>query len=514
MMRSIKPQSMKLKCLLILLICITFISSIFFINKFQIKKNAVFESNANFNSFFWLKDFKDGPELLDPHNIEFVSEYYILENLSCGLVRDSKQAPSGYVGCIAERFFQSDRKTWIFKIRKLKWSDGTDVTKYEIQSWITGLKNNQSRHIQFMNKATYISYDEESRELKIGFHMDATPALLHELSLADAGLFPTNYKSAGWQKTIGPYVVKKWSKVDHQLILSANLLSPLYNLEMPQEVELRRLNDPRLRSEVFKSIKTDFVPLGPLTPDDQVSLLTKNAPQIYVSHPTFLLFFILNKKNKLANDPIARMEFEKVIELAQSRFISTNSSSSTFKIETQMIPEGFDGRLHQIKRKKINQIKLLKNRTIRIRLANDVRAIDDLYRPLVESFAALNIQLQSKSWDGQTFDNEDDFAGISAFHSNQREPSGSWSFLLYSHHGVIHPWLENLSVEFTSLKEDTLNRFGKNFYLRLHEQILALNFTVPYLIGSQRYLLSARVDPSEWNKFDSRVRFYELKMRK
>jgi len=39
--------------------------------------------------------------LLNPHNTETIWEYYLLENLSCGLVLDDSRSPDGFRGCLS-----------------------------------------------------------------------------------------------------------------------------------------------------------------------------------------------------------------------------------------------------------------------------------------------------------------------------------------------------------------------------------------------------------------------------
>lgn len=477
-----------------------------------VNKIKLFESPTTFNALYLISILKEGQELLDPKNTETVWEYYLLENLSCGLVRDSRSSSTGYEGCIAERFYQSDPKTWLFKIRSLNWSDGTPVTKLEIENWMNSLRAVESRHIQFFKQVSKIEFNEETRILKIGFKSKASEGLLHELSLADANLLPTEYKTRGWNRTVGPYSVKKWSKANNQLLLSANKYSPLYNSNMPMELELKELKNPELRSELFKSIKTDLVLVNSVAIPERSKLLLQNAPQIYVCHPTVILYFALNKKNTLANSLKNRDAFAQIIRNVQSEFDHLKDITSTLKVEGQMIPKGFDGRLPEFEAKAPSNGENLRGLTVKVRVYEGFEQNKYIFDLLKNGFLNAGINLQFDFSNKPASQSEDEFATASIFFGNQLDPSGSWSFLLFSPQGPIHPWLSEIRND---LKENNslTPEANKNFFLDLHREILTKHFVVPFLVGSQRYLLSDRVDASGWNRFDSRIRFYELKMR-
>ncbi len=505
--KSISKRSVQLLALACLLLVIAGLSF------FGARTIKLLNSTAPFKAIYFLQQFKEGPELLDPLNTETVWEYYLLENLSCGLIRDSKTSASGYAGCLAERFYQPNPNTWIFKIRNLSWSDGSEVSKFEIETWITQLQKKNSRHIQFLKTADSVSYDPESRELRIHFPTPDPGMVLHELSLADAGLFPTDYRLKGWKRVIGPYSVANWDKSSNQLFLSANKYSPLYSPDMPQFLELREMTDINLRKHYFKSIDVDLIPLGALADIDRVKDLLPNAPQIYLCHPTMILFFAFNKSNQMTSDPLARTEFARIIESVRSNFDTSSEFQSTLKIETQMIPEGFNGRLNPYNEKQPNESSVLKGKNLKLRLTSAFRNKNSILENLKTSFAKSDISLDIHFSDSYLDPDKDDFAFLSAFVGNQLDPSGSWSFLLYSPQGVLFPWLPKLDSRFSDFSNSPSN-FGKPaYFLDLHQEILSKHIAVPFLVGSQRYLLSERVDASLWNRFDSRARFYDLRMK-
>ena len=465
----------------------------------------------NFKAVFPIHSLRPGPELIDPQNTNTVWEYYLLENLSCGLIRDSKNSTTGYEGCIADRFYRSDPNTWIFILRNLRWSDNSSITKFEIEEWLNNLKSKQSRHIQFLKTADEIEYDENSRELKIHFPTTGNEAVLHELSLADASLYPSDYAQNGWKKTVGPYSVKSWSKGENKLILEANPNSPLYNKNMPQVVEAGSLIESDDMSRLFSKSHFDLVPLNAMSDSKTTSELIAGAPQIYNCHPTTLLYFNLNKANKLTDNLEARRAFAEIIQLIQNDYSIYHEPNSALKIENQMIPEGFQGRTAKRSQLKVKTNGALSNTKLRINLLPFLQKNQKLISVITEAFhkSGVNLEIQySKS-----LALGDSFGGMTTFVGNQLDPSGSWSFLLYSAHRSLHPWLPNLEYSLRSPPVGLSQDDRQKFYLRLHEQVLNNYFVVPFLMGEERYLFSDRVDASGWNRFDARVRFYELKMK-
>ncbi len=470
-------------------------------------------NSSNLSALYPISLLRDTQDLFDPQNTESTWEYYLLENLSCGLVRDSKDSATGYVGCLAESFYQTNQNTWVFKLRNLKWSDGSSVTNKEIESWISRIRHQDSRHIQFFKKVETVSYNETNRELQIQFSMPVGNQILHELSLADAGLFPTDYKINGWQKTIGPFFVKSWKKLGNQLILSANRHSSLYHVDMPHEVELKQLLDPSQRPELFKSIKIDFAPLNPMTIPDVTNQLTKNAPNIYLCHPTLILYFSLNSQNPLAKNHSARANFSQLVDQVKEEFSRSKSKTDTFEPETQMIPSGFQGRLKETTSKNQEVPKTLSRQKLKIRFFKGFNEHSHLYSLFTTTFRKANVDVEYIFSDDEPSSKSEEFATLLPFMGNQKDPSGSWSFLLFSPEGPIHPWLPEIKANLEKLPKEETDETSATYFQNIHREVLEKNYVVPFLVGSQRYLLSDRVDASGWNRFDSRVRFYELKMK-
>jgi hypothetical protein len=143
--------------------------------------------------------------------------------------KSAQSSEKSYKKITALQFYQEDQKTWVFHLPKRKWSDGTPVTPAEILAWIESLRTGSNRHIKYLKLADKVTFLEAERILKIRFPIEMDATILHELSLADSGLFPTNYKTVGWSKTVGPYFVASCNYAERALLLSANKLSPLFN---------------------------------------------------------------------------------------------------------------------------------------------------------------------------------------------------------------------------------------------------------------------------------------------
>ncbi len=450
---------------------------------------------------------KPGPELLDPDNTETIWEYYLLENLSCGLVRDSKFSASGYEGCLAERFYQEGDNTWVFNIRKLQWSDGAEVTAQEILAWIESLRSANKRHIRFLKLANEINFDEQTRQLKIHFPFKMDMTILHELSLADSGLIPNSFAERGWGKTIGPYSVAEWT--GNTLKLVANKFSPLYRAEMPQSATLMKLADPSRRGEIFKTIDLDIVALSATSNPKAASLVLPNAPQTWKSHPMTISFFHFNINNTFAQDFANRNEFASIVSEFRSQVPELTKAVLPSMPETQLVPDGFSGRLASVKSSARNPQGHLKH--IKIKL-------DSIYKESVALFEGLKVTFKNHGIDiefivsdkGVLAFESDEFAGIYAFLGNQLDASGTWSFLAGPPNGPLSPWLNEYKSSYDRIfHSNDVNNRQQNLKL-LHQEILEKKIAVPLMVGSQRYLLSNRVDASRWNQFDSRLRIYDL----
>lgn len=452
---------------------------------------------------------KEGPVLLDPDNTESIWEYYLLENIACGLVRDSKFSATGYEGCLADRFYQENPNTWVFHIPERKWSDGTIVTTGEILNWIESLRQDSKRHIKYLKLADKIAFVETERNLKIHFPIEMDSTILHELSLADSGLFPSDYKTAGWSKTVGPYFVKSWSYSEGTLLLTANKYSPLFKEEIPKDVDLSKLKDPSLRNQIFKTLHVDVVPIGAGASLKIIKTVLPNAPQIWTSHPMSFSFFYFNIKNKYSLDVHYRHLFAAAVNDVRSYITALADPDNPLYPEDQMIPSGFNGRLNSTPDlpKPLRFDKVL---NIKVLLGTAFKEMPTLTKKMQHILLNYGFAVEFEYADRSTFNN-DEFAGVYSFLGNQQDASGSWSFLAGPPHGVLSSWSKNFQEEYNQVFEATDLKNRQQHLQNLHEIILKKFIAVPFMIGTQRYLLSKNIDASNWNQFDARLRIYDIR---
>lgn len=454
---------------------------------------------------------KSSIALIDHENAETVWEYYLLENLSCGLVRDSRSSPAGYEGCLADKFYQEDPRSWTFQLKDLAWSDGSKVSEIEIRTWIQNLRLMSHRHVQFLPRMKSVLFDPATKKLKLSFPFTVDSSILHELSLADSGLMPVDYHSKGWGKTIGPYFVKSWDFKNGILRLVANSFSPLFRQEMPQEVELLNISAVDNKSQLFKEIPADIVPATALTDPKILSLYKKNSEQMVEAHPSSIFFLYFNHLNSNAHDLNFRLKIANIF--AKVRFDLEKNTSVEFPLfpESQMVPAGFSGRLDHVQLE-VNgkSTKSFDVDKVKIRFPEGLKQFPRLFETIREDFLGEGIGFEAVFGDVSTQE-EDEAARCYGFVGNQLDSSGSWSFLIGPPKGQLSNWLPNLRKEFDQIfKVESLEERLEASRV-LHQKILSNAFTIPFMIGRHRYFLSNQVDATRWNPFDSRLRLYELR---
>jgi hypothetical protein len=451
-----------------------------------------------------------GPALMDPNNTESIFEYYLLENLACGLVKDSSQSPTGYEGCLAKKFYQENEYTWVFELNSLRWSDGAEVAESEIKDWLKDLTSGSKRHVQFLKLVKSFYYSHAMRTLKLVFPFPVDTTILHELSLADASLLPSNFKTSGWSRTIGPYSVSMWDKEAKSLKLIANQFSPLFREGMPMEALLEPLKNPEDINNVFTALAFDVVLLNSTTSPERSRVILKNTPQVFEAHPTSIVFFVVNYANQEAKSIGKRRQFAAAIAKVRESVEAATAGSSPFLPETQLIPDGFVGRLSkpidlEIDAKSPHDLKLV---TVKAHPA--FADYTNLMNKMKDEFKKVGISLHfSYSTSGDFSD--DEFAKIYTFVGNQLDSSGTWSFLAGPPNGLLSPWYAEYKIPFESVfHSENISERQNNLKL-LHKTVLESVIAVPLMVGRQRYLLSQKIDASKWSKFDARLRIYDLK---
>ncbi len=475
---------------------------------------AVFASKdwlvtGNLRVHFPLYLLKSGQELLNPSDTASIWEYYLLENLSCGLVRDAKSKAIGYEGCLSDRFFQANESNWTFHIRSLKWSDGSDLSAMQINRWFGQIVREDHRHIRYLRDLKGYSFDEDTRLLSLDFNSKVDDGILHELSLADAALVPDDFKTVGWKKTVGPYFVANWDSEKSELHLKRNPYSPLGNEGSASDITLFYISDPDERENLFSKFTADLVPVSVMADPKVASGYRQLPAKEFVGHPTHISFFYFNRKNRDATIDKNRAIFAKLIR----SFASENQEligSYGWSVESQMIPDGFKGRLEKEALSFSSSEGSLPS-SLRIVLPTSYKAFSSYVSSLTEYFQKHGTEL-TVDFAPSLEPKNNYFAGLLTFVGNQMDPSGSWSFLTSpGGGGVLHDWLDEVHDEYSAAFSES-NRIQKERAFKvLHGAILARHLAVPVTIGSLRYFYSDRIDLSGWNKFDSRLRLYEIK---
>jgi len=132
--------------------------------------------------------------IVDPTKTDTIAEFYLLENLAIGLVRDDIRELSGYRGALARSWKQTDTVTWVFKLREdLRWSDGSPIGLEYIRDYYQNLSRKETRHLVGMRRLKEALLNKSTGELTFHFDGKTNDSIIHELSLADATLLhPTN----------------------------------------------------------------------------------------------------------------------------------------------------------------------------------------------------------------------------------------------------------------------------------------------------------------------------------
>lgn len=103
---------------------------------------------------------------LDPKNISFTNQYYLIENLSVRLI---EMTTSGRVNLIlAKSMERPDEKTYIFKIKKTMFSDGSIITTTDIQESFNRILKDKSVHVDLNSILEEIKViDEETIKFQL-----------------------------------------------------------------------------------------------------------------------------------------------------------------------------------------------------------------------------------------------------------------------------------------------------------------------------------------------------------
>ncbi len=442
-----------------------------------------------------LRYFYGSKVLLDPTNLKFTPEYYLLENLSAGLVYEDWKNAGNARSRLAERWEKISDYKWVLYIRKnLKWSNGSDIKLEEIVNHFKDLRQLPSRHISLIKKMDFISYNEKDNSIIFESKSPVQEGLLHELSLADALLLHPKNKKDDWSVSSGPYFVKSYN--DKEVFLEAN---PYF----VEEVDIRKVH---IKKPNRNDSEIDFRKRPIYAIDDLVERISNQYKVKKIGQPTIVYFFYFNPENRNSRDSQKRKAF--------ARYIRESFANFKFKdvlIENhQVVAPGCEGRL---------QVEPIFD-SITYEVLHKERLILQLNEYMVTVFPEIfERTAQKKNLDLKLiFESPAEekassvFAIFDNFSANQRDPLSSWRFL-YGEGGPLHifyPEVEGLFQTIASAGEER----RKELLLELHRKSLEEAYIVPFVAEYDVILASERIDLSRINPFDMRMRFFELEWKK
>lgn len=462
---------------------------------------------------YLLNKLKEAPLYVVPTDTDSVWEYYLLENLSCGLMRDDQFASIGYIGCLAESWEQVNPYTWQFTLRtNLKLSNGQELSAQSIFDYYSDfLKNGKSRHLKLLRNVKNIKLVGQVMELNFSVVTDRV--VLHELSLADAVYVDPNQNALEpWKVTVGPYAIDYAKTTNSNLRLVANPNSQLYQKGMPTVVDMFQLQKIEDQQKLFTEDQpVDFMLLATQSNRDTMNRLKLNGAIHEVFAKTNVVYFYFPNESIATRDGALRKSFSDAVQAAKNRasWIADNSVSAW----DQMIPPGFSGFCDNPPQTKseIRQITPQKEILIWLRIP-----IANLSKDFLEVFEAeiRSRKIADKITYTEAKPNGKYFAALMGFLGNQQDPMGSWSYLIASENAPLGAFANEYKIYFQKLEDSTSTKIDRvQISSEIQCKVLSEAHAVPVIVGSFHSLRSERVDVSRLNRFDNRVRLYEMRMR-
>lgn len=449
---------------------------------------------------FPLSLLRQDAQLLDPANTDSVYQYYLLENLAVGLVRDSSQASSGYEPGLAESWERTAPNCWVFRLRPgLSWSDGSPIEPAEIAAFVEGLSRGEHRHIVYLKKLTRATHSDGT--LTLEFSEPVNDGLIHELSLADTALLRHDTISGGWRAVSGPYAVEDYQP-GKRLLLKKN---PHFQgrTGFPAHVELVGFTMDTI-ADLFTSNRIDLLKIpAPVFRAANRKVLA-SAPQVMKGYPTWIYYFYFNPRKDLWRDAKAREAFALLAQHALG-------DSTLFNLvrDHQLIPDGYSGHLDTAQETLWRPSDRLKGLKLKVNLLPSFAEADSLRDALRATFKMSGVSIEfGSAWNLEPGDDAD--VQLTQFAGNQRDAMGSWQFMFSSDHGDLAAFRKDAEPFFKRIMEAD-GKDGREAVLReLHAHVLRNAYAVPLFIEADMMAAGKRVDLSRLNPFDMRLRFDDV----
>ena len=459
-------------------------------------------------AYFEFIAIEDNKHVLEPTNLNFVQEYYLLENLGMGLVRDNPEQVNGYDPAIAINWERIDDKKWIFKIRPdLKWSNGEPITPEELVSHFNSLKEVDSRHIVQLNELDDVSFDKTNNHLILTFKQETNDGLLHELSLADTVLVPPNWEEEGWRVTSGPYFMKRINWESKKMTLIKNPYCLFVNENTIETVELIGVQSFKNYGSVIKDEEIDFFRMGGYTFYAPKQNLIKQSAKQMQSVPANIHHFVFNKKN----EKVKNLEYRRAIaQFIALTFKSINPGEYIQALD-QMIPKGFEGRLDASPEFHWS-LDPLKGEDVIISIPIHFKELGEVLEKVrkIAKDNEINIKLNMNKFHYLS-PPEEVAAYAVMFKGNQKDPLGSWKFLLSDTGAYLGDLQKYSKATFKEISSAHSKEHRMDLLKKLHRKALEGAYFIPFWLESSLLLLSDRVNADGINMFDMRSRYYQLR---
>ncbi len=455
------------------------------------KKNMEKKQITSYFPFSVIKS----PNIIDPNYTESTYEYYLLENLSDTLVKESNQAYYSYDPSIATSWLQLNSKTWQFQLRNdLKYSDGTNISKEEYIKLLKQLIfQRNSMHRYYLNNVEKFEISNELK-LTIYFKVDTNILLLHELSLADSGLVDYNPSLNSYKKTLGPYFIQSYNEQDKEIILLKNNHYNHKYKKCPDEVKLVGYKDNKLDINMFKQKTFDLYYRTPYLNENIWKDIKSNFSNEVLSQETVITYFYFNPKSDVFRDKSNRIRFKNIVNESIKKNLNLNK-----KFENQIIPFGYEGRLNQVKLN--NESKLNNNKiSIKIKLPTPSLNNENFKNTLNQISKNANIQVIYT-------ENDDYDVSTTMIQGNQKMAVTTLRFIL--NHKLMD-YSNELSKLFSDIYESKNEKSINENVKILHSYLLNEAIIVPAIHEPNSVALSNNVNVKNWNRLDMRLRFYEI----
>ena len=455
---------------------------------------------------FPLKFFKPDSRLVDVTNLNTVYEYYLVESLAAGLLRDTPTSQDGYTPLLAESWHQPKPNEWQFKIRTdLTWSNGEPLTGEQIANHFNRISRRESRHLLALKRLEATTFNAEQQILTMMFHGETNSSLLHELSLADAVVTYPGPRGDDWSVTSGAYSVDHYDPAGLVLDLKINPNSITANATSPKSIHLFYPKDKSKLIGAFKEYPVDLYSQPAQPYRKMVRTIRQQAKQIYPGHPNTISFFSFNPKHELATNEAARKALGTIVSEAFRSFPWDDS----VQYDEQLIPPGYAGHINRYTRIS-SPGDALSGKSVLLIVPAGFRELPDTTLRLKSVAKTHGAELEIAYADDDLPATMKPFASFRNFKGNQVDPAGSWNFLFNGEDSELGMFLGEVSKLLSTATMASDEGQRNKILEELHRQVLDRAYAIPFMIEADAILASDRVTLNNINPFDLRLRFYDV----